>query len=511
MVNPMLEQFKAARRTGTPLIAIQTPDPAATIQAIKAATPEESPVIQWDICRGWLPVNEAGDEVIQITCKDSDPKDVTANPTEMLMLAAELPAKTILFALNAQRYLTNDPSPASAGFAQALWNLRDLFKRDLRTVVLLGPSFTFPPELSQDVLLLDEPLPSEAELRGVVVEVMRAAEMEDEIDEDTSARAVDALRGLAAFAAEQVTAMSVSRDGLNVEGLWERKRRMIEQTEGLSVWREGQRFDDLGGLAQAKEFFRRVINSREAPRVIVFVDEIEKAMAGATSSTSDSSGVSQGFLGTLLSYLQDTRATGAIFVGPAGSGKSILAKTIGNEAGVPTITLDLAGMKQSLVGQSEANLRQALKVITAVGGGRSLWIATSNDISALKPELKARFRLGTWFFDIPDDREREAIWKLYLKAREIDPAELSSVDAAGWVGREIENCAYLAWNLRMTLADAARFIVPVIKSDPQGVERLRREASGRYLSASYSGTYQGTSQALAATATPSRRQIKLED
>ena len=50
------------------------------------------------------------------------------------------------------------------------------------------------------------------------------------------------LLGLAAFPAEQVLAMSLSRTGLDLDQLWERKRQVIEQAPGLSVWRGGETF-----------------------------------------------------------------------------------------------------------------------------------------------------------------------------------------------------------------------------------------------------------------------------
>ena len=179
--------------------------------------------------------------------------------------------------------------------------------------------------------------------------------------------AVDALRGLAAFPAEQVAAMSLRKSGLDLDALWERKRRMIEQTPGLSVNRSGEGYDDLGGIENAKAFGRRILQGSVAPKAVVFIDEIEKAMAGAAG---DSSGVSQDLLGTLLTYMQDHAATGVIAVGPPGSGKSAWAKATGNTGKVPTVVFDLGGMKGSLVGESEAHIRAALKVVSAIADNK---------------------------------------------------------------------------------------------------------------------------------------------
>ena len=67
---------------------------------------------------------------------------------------------------------------------------------------------------------------------------------------------------------------------LNTEDLWERKRQIIEQTPGLSVWRGGETFEDIGGVENVKSFLRAVLAGINPPRVIVFIDEIEKAFAG---------------------------------------------------------------------------------------------------------------------------------------------------------------------------------------------------------------------------------------
>ncbi len=516
----MISQFKSARRVGTPIIAIKTADPAAAIETIKANTPATSPIMQWDLCRGAMPVNEAGQKALNdLTREGPEPKAMN-NPTEALVLFSDVAEKSIVFILNAQRYLRDDRSEGAISFAQALWNLRDLFKADQRTAVLLGPSFTFPPELAQDILELDEPLPDEKQLDSIVREVIKSAELTNQVKKPVYEQAVDALRGLAAFPAEQVTAMSLHENGLDLNGLWERKRQMISATPGLSVYNGSEKFDDIGGCDQVKEFMRGIINGLEAPRVVVFIDEIEKAMAGSSAGASDSSGVSQDFLGTLLSYMENTEASGCIFIGPPGAAKSAISKATGSEAGVPTIMLDLGGMKASLVGESETRLRNALKVITAVGGGRALFLATSNKIANLPPELRRRFTDGTFFFPLPDsetnynDRtERDRIWPIYLKKYKLNAAQLKDVNDRGWTGAEIRNCCRMAYRQKRTLQDAARFILPVAVTAAEQITALCREADGRYLSASANGIYRQPTTTAPAQAAPAagRRAIAGQD
>ena len=506
----LISQIKAARRVSVPIIAITTPDPAATIDAVcnavvaKAESTDPAKIV-WDIVSGMKPRNEEGKTAIANIMEGDDL--TIGNPIIMLTLARKLPAKTLLFVHLANRWLVD------AGVVQAAWNLRDAFKQDHRTLILLGPAIELPAELGGDVVVLDEPLPDAAALAELVKEQFTAASEQDEdgkqtkLDDTTLTRAVEAIQGLPAFQAEQVIAMSLSRSGLNLPDLWERKRRQIEQTPGLKVHREQVKFSDIGGVEVIKSFLSRVSAGQARPNAIVFVDEIEKFLAGASG---DTSGVSQDQLGTLLAYMQDQNAAGCIFVGPPGSAKSMVAKATGNEAGVPTIQLDLGGMKGSLIGQSEQHLRAALKVITAVSNGRSLWIATCNAIADLPPELRRRFTLGTFFFDLPVLAERAGIWKIWLAKYERAKNEKLPEDE-GWTGAEIKQCCDLAYRLGCTLIDAAKFVVPVSRSAAEKLAALRKAAEGRFLSASRGGIYSQATENVEAAGKRSTRKVTFED
>jgi SpoVK/Ycf46/Vps4 family AAA+-type ATPase len=226
-----------------------------------------------------------------------------------------------------------------------------------------------------------------------------------------------------------------------------------------------------------------VIQGREAPRVVVFVDEIEKAFAGTGT---DMSGVKTEMTGTMLTWMQDRGADGVLTIGPPGSAKSLTAKATGNTAGIPTVAFDLSAMQSSLVGGSGERLRAALQVVDAISQGKSLWIATCNSITSLPPELRRRFTLGTFFFDLPSPEEREAIWKIYLAKWNLT-GDRPSDD--GWTGAEIKECCRKAWRLNLSLRESAEYIVPVSRSAADQIEALRRLASGRFLSAAHPGVY----------------------
>lgn len=504
-MTALLDTWRAIRRTSTPLVALTTPDPAATIATLVEALngkAETTPILRWDCVRGLVGLNEPGRTALAEIQGGDDL--ATVNLVDALLSLRRLSDGAVAFVQNAHRFL------AEPAVAQAIWNLRDAFKADGRTLVLMAPDFTLPAELQHDVTRLDEPLPDDAQLAAIVTSQLDAAGMSpDGVD---LPRAVDAVRGLAAFPAEQATALSLRKDGLDLPGLWERKRQTIDATPGLSVYRGRETFADLGGLDGLRGFCRRVLDGRRPPRAVVFLDEIEKALAGAGT---DSSGISGDYLGQLLSWMTDRRASGLLLVGPPGTGKSAIAKAMGGEGGIPTISLDLGGLKNSLVGASEERMRTALRVIDAVAAdGGAFVVATSNNIAALPPELRRRFGGGTWFVDLPTAPERAAIWRLWLARTfgdvcpetldptpDLDPATVSD---AGWTGAEIAGCVGHAWNLDCSLVDASRYIVPVCRAAADQIARLRREASGRYLAASDGGIYQHTDTATAETPARSR-------
>jgi SpoVK/Ycf46/Vps4 family AAA+-type ATPase len=215
------------------------------------------------------------------------------------------------------------------------------------------------------------------------------------------------------------------------------------------------------------------------------------------------SGVKTEMTGTMLSWMQDRGADGLIFIGPPGAAKSAIGKAAGTTAGVPTVAFDLSAMQNSLVGGSGERLRAALQVVDAIAQGRSLWIATCNSITSLPPELRRRFTLGTFFFDLPSVDERKAIWDIYLTKWSLSD-ELP--DDEGWTGAEIKECCRKAWRLKLSLKESAGYIVPVSRSAADQIETLRRQAAGRFLSASSPGIF--TLDSLQAPAGAGRRAFR---
>lgn len=499
MNRDFTQQIRSARSAMTPIIAIETADNFATLNRVAAALSSATPMIQHDLVRGWTPVvtvadgalveNRAGVEAmadIKLSGKSQ------RNPVKTLEDALSLPGRqqdpykpgSILFMHNAHEYLAKDIE-----FVQALLNLRDEFKRTMRTIILLGPSFSLPASLFQHVEVIDDPLPTSEELAAVVDSFKQF-----NLDGEAKAKAVSAIQGLAAFPAEQALASSAAKgaDGtveVNFDQLWARKRKMVSDTPGLEFWGGKETFSDVVDYEEAVAFLKSVNRGRRPPSAIVLLDEGEQQAGG---SRTDSSGVSQKMMGKLLSEMQDKKYRGQIHYGIPGCGKTLLAKAMAGDAGVPLIIFNLAEVENSLVGESQARLVMALKAIDAVSNNNPYFIMTSNDLSGIPSQLKARFAYGgVWMFDMPSRDGVTELFKFYLKRYDLESLipEIQQLDLEGWVPRDVEWCVAKAYDLNLSLTEAASRVVSYGKANQADVRAIQVQADGRYLNASAVGPY----------------------
>lgn len=484
------QDFKAALRAGVPLVCVQSSDPQSVIHQILHVTREKNtanyglPVLSWDIAAGLKCYTDTADGkavLSALTAKAGVTQDKITDPVASIKLMNHLPSKSVMLLLNAHRLMHARNLIPEAVIGQAIWNLRDDFKATRRTLVLVVPHITLPPELVNDILVLDEPLPTTEELRGKILELHEAASLKAP-EEKTLAKATETSRGISMFAVEQANAMSLTKDGLNLRKLWDRKRKQVEQTPGLSVYEGLERFSDEEGVGAIKEYMTRLFTGKEPPTVLVFIDEIEKMFAGIQG---DLSGVSQDQHGEFLRWTQNKKVMATMWVGHPGCSKSFTAKCCAGEFDVPMVEMNIGAMKGGVIGQSGAQTREAFKMVSAIG--RPMLIATSNKLAILPPELKRRFKQGTWFFDLPTVEERAATWRLYKKKYELKDVVNPADDS--WTPDEIETCCRTAWQFGCTVIEARRYVVPISEQDPEAIKELRVAANNKFLSASNGGTY----------------------
>lgn len=475
-------QFKAARRVSTPLIAVRTFDAKSTTETIKRALNgklSETPIIRWNAVHGFKALTERGDAELANMLQGVDVGE-TVPITGALRFAENCTQDVILIFSNAHLFWV-DPVAI-----QAVWNLRDGFTANGNMLVMLcAPGAVLPGELVNDVLVMDEPLPTAEELAELVSKEFEYSKS-GKPDADTLSKATDALIGLPTFPAQQSTAMCLSNRKLDVPELWERKRQVIAQTPGCSVYKGSETLADVRGLESVVNFLRKRMSGKNPPKCILFQDEVEKAFAGTGT---DMSGVKTELTGSYCSWFEQEQAEGITFIGLPGVSKSALAKAMGNEYGMPVIIFDIAATQNSLVGQSGANLRTALKMISSISQGRLLVISTCNGVESVPPEIRRRIgSLGTFFFDAPTAEERKAIWELYRTKYSI-PADCKTPNDNGWTGAEIKECCRKADIFGISLEQAANYVIPVTRSSAERIRSLRMASSGKYLSASKPGEY----------------------
>ena len=196
---------------------------------------------------------------------------------------------------------------------------------------------------------------------------------------------------------------------------------------------------DLGGLkskfvGESEGNLRKAFAVIEAiGRCVVWFDEIEKALQGATSGSADG-GVSSDALGAILSWMQERQ-------------------------------------------------------------GDAFVVATANDVEGLPPELLRKGRFDELFFvDVPNAGERTSVLKAAISGMKgnatFDIQHAVVGDACeGFTGAEIAaivpDAMFAAFNdggrgvVTSDLVEAARTVVPLTKTASEKIERLRKWASGR--------------------------------
>lgn len=494
MPNEVIEFIKSARRVSTPFLAISTSDQIATVQTIKAEfeVPKEKenksicgPVVVWDVLRGFYGQGEKGEMV----CSQMSPKpeSFAGSPHKAIAACGDLkflPSLSYLIIVNADKIIEN------VTVVQAIMNVRTHFTKNQKQLILLGPDITFPTAIMHDFITMDEELPTADEHKELTKRLCTANKIElPDLDKASSA-----LKGLTLFGAEQVVAMSSGASNgkriVDLKKLWGHKKNLIENTPGLKMVDWSITFDDVGGLSSAKEFYIRLFSGPKRPKLLLFLDELEK-MLGGLSGAGDNTGITQDMLGYTLKFIENHKHKGSLNLGPPGTGKSFLALAIASTFRVPLIEGELGDVIDSKAGESQKRLRQMYNTIQSIAGDEGVYVfATCNRYEILPPELRRRLN-KTFFFDLPDESERRSIAKLQAPRFGVDSKEAEEYffDKDGWSSANIRDCLRDSQDLACSLLEATKYINPAAIQDREGIDRLRNQANNRFLSASYSGTY----------------------
>ena len=353
-------------------------------------------------------------------------------------------------------YIFKDLHPFIDSPATTRW-LRDAiasFKDAQKAIILMSPIQNVPIELEKEVVVLDFLLPDMTELNQVLSSQLEQTKTR-RTSTETREKLLRAALGLTKDEAEKVYRKAHVKVGrlteAEVDIVLSEKKQLIRRNGILEYIEEDETIDSIGGLEELKRWLRQRSNA--------FTERAREY------------GLPQ--------------PKGMLILGVPGCGKSLIAKTTSRLWGLPLLRLDMGRVYDgSMVGRSEANLRNALKTAESISpailfideldksfagtsgsadsdGGTSsrifgsflTWMqektspvfvmATANRVERLPGEFLRKGRFDEIFFvDLPTPEERQQIFNIHLskRRREIarfDLEQLATV-SDGFSGAEIE-------------------------------------------------------------------------
>ena len=345
--------------------------------------------------------------------------------------------------------------------------LRDLarhLKKTYKNIVIVSPLLKVPPELEKEINVVHFEMPDAEDLEQILDKVVRSVPREsetwaavDRLGVDEREAVVEAALGLTADEAENAFSKClVKARRFDIDVILAEKEQIIRKSRVLEFHRAAEQFSDIGGLDQLKEWLR-------------------KRQAAFTRQARDFG-------------LPESK--GILLIGVPGCGKSLTAKAVSSLWKLPLLRLDMGRVFEGLVGSSEDNARQAIRLAEAIAPS-ILWIdelekgfsgiqsstfsdagttarvfgtfvtwlqektspvfviSTANNIAALPPELLRKGRFDEIFFvDLPKKPEREEIFAIHIRKRRRDPAQFDldklAAAAEGFSGSEIEQAVISA-------------------------------------------------------------------
>jgi hypothetical protein len=423
----------------------------------------------------------------------------TSDPRQLLSYIAEASGEAI--------YWLKDFA-SSLSTPQLVRQLKELAQRigeakAITTLVVTGADVRLPEDVMPNVAYYELRVPGEAEYGRVIDDVIASVSWRDGAKVDTSGidreQLCRTLSGMTLSQARQAVAYAVLGDGRLTDGdlpeILEMKAKTISEGGLLEYFPAQDNKHELGGFDGLKAWLD---NARTG-----FSKEAE-AMNLAPPK-------------------------GILIVGVQGCGKSLAARVIAQQWGLPLLKLDAGRIYDSLVGQSEKNFRKATSLAEAMSpdvlwideiekgfaqtrgdadaglsqrifGAFLTWlqekkrevfvVATANDLTKLPPELQRKGRFDEVFFvDLPTAGEREAIWRIHLQIRNQDPSKFdlpALVEASdGFTGSEIEQCVVSAMYGALhrsaplstqLLLEGLKATVPLSVSRRADIEALRAQA-----------------------------------
>jgi SpoVK/Ycf46/Vps4 family AAA+-type ATPase len=385
------------------------------------------------------------DKEKKIFVEDKDDKD----PLEILdWFKSEEVKNSILILEDFHPFITNE----NFEIIRAIRELCRTEPANRKTIIIQTPFMMNIKEFEKEIPILELELPKEDTIEAILVSTVKDLDYDSQPNSEDEREIISASKGLSIMEAEwtyrKIIAEKnrITKNEINL--IIKEKEQIIKKSGVLEYFHPQGDFNEVGGMENLKDWLGK--------RGKAFSNDAKEF--GLVSPK------------------------GVMLLGIPGCGKSLVSKTIANEWELPLLKLDLGSVFGSLVGESEARMREALSLAEAISpsilwideiekglsgitnggdGGTSAkvfgtlltWmqekknevfvISTANDISALPPELLRKGRFDEIFFvDLPSAQEREDIFKIHIekKKREIGNFDFNELrnKSVGFSGAEIE-------------------------------------------------------------------------
>jgi hypothetical protein len=437
-----LNELELLIRAHYTLIVLETVEPERAEELVRQAAAELSlHYYYWTRSKGVRRGNSAGDPYFEDT----------KEPDKALKYAEQDSAGVYLFR-DLASYL-DEPLVVSH-----LLDVVSMFSARRGALVIVGANVKLPDALRPHATFFRLPPPTYDDYRIMVERTIRehSARMKVtvELTPQDRTRLIQNLMGLTLVEAERIVTRQIVEDGVlrpkDIEGVIAAKRQAVQQEGLLEYTPPEYGLNQVAGVAGLKAWLtkRRAVVT-DSQRAVDFGLRFPK---------------------------------GILLLGVPGCGKSMCAKAVACEWGLPLLKLDPANLYDKYIGDSEKNFKRALQISErmaptilwidelekafAQGGDETdggvsrrvfgsflAWlqdrrgdvfvVATSNDVSRLPPEFIRKGRFDEVFFvDLPKPAVREAIFEIHLNrrkqaAKQFDLARLAQA-TEGFSGAEIE-------------------------------------------------------------------------
>ncbi len=305
----------------------------------------------------------------------------------------------------------------------------NLYRDDYNeTIFIISEIAVIPRELENYITMFDIPLPTIHEIHTMIGQFVN--DLEITVEEEVMNDIALSFKGLNEFQIKQILNLAYQDGGcIDKEDkvlILKEKEQFIKKSGMLEIVAFSETIEDIGGLENMKQWLERKAKIfANLDKAIKFGVDIPKGM---------------------------------MIIGMPGCGKSLTAKATASLFQIPLVRLDVGRLLGKYVGESEENMRKALKLSEAIspcvlwideiekafsgvggdGGGSDVttrlfgqfltWmqekentvfiVATANDISKMPAEFLRKGRFDELFFvDLPNGEERRKILEIHLKKR----------------------------------------------------------------------------------------------